>query len=55
VRTISRAYVQELTPAQKDVLRGIYDSFNQWCDKLSIKQVNIREIMAPQIFPDPAI
>ena len=55
VRTISRAYVQELTPAQKDVLRGIYDSFNQWCEKLGIKQVNIREIMTPQIFPDPAI
>lgn len=55
VRTISRAYVQELTPDQKNVLKGIYDSFNQWCNRLGITPVNTREIMEPKIYPDPAI
>ena len=55
VRTISRAYVQELTPAQKDVLKGIYDSFTQWCGRLGITPVDTRAIMEPKIYPDPAI
>ena len=55
VRTISRAYVQELTPDQKNVLKGIYDSFTQWCNRLGITPVNTREIMEPKIYPDPAI
>jgi len=55
VRTISRAYVQELTPAQKDVLKGIYDSFTQWCGRLNITPADIRGIMEPKILPDPAI
>jgi 4-hydroxy-tetrahydrodipicolinate synthase len=55
VRTISRAYVQELTPAQKDVLKGIYESFTQWCRRLNIQPVDTRAIMEPKIHPDPAI
>jgi 4-hydroxy-tetrahydrodipicolinate synthase len=55
VRTISRAYVQELTPDQKNVLKGIYDSFTQWCNRLGITPVDTREIMEPKIHPDPAI
>jgi 4-hydroxy-tetrahydrodipicolinate synthase len=55
VRTISRAYVNELTPEQKDVLKGIYDSFKQWCDKLQIQPVDMRQIMEPKVLPDPAI
>jgi 4-hydroxy-tetrahydrodipicolinate synthase len=55
VRTISRAYVQELTPAQKDVLNGIKDSFTQWCSRLNITPADIRGIMEPKILPDPAI
>ena len=55
VRTISRAYVQELTPAQKDVLKGIYDNFTQWCSRLGITPVDTRSVMEPKILPDPAI
>ncbi|MGC4037649.1 MAG: dihydrodipicolinate synthase family protein [Chitinophagaceae bacterium] len=55
VRTISRAYAQELTPQQKQTLNGIHASFQHWCEKLDIQPVNISEIMTPDIHFDPAI
>lgn len=41
VRTISRAYAMHLTPAQKEEVNALYDSFLGWCDKLSIEPVRI--------------
>ncbi len=38
VRTISRAFVLELTPGQKKTLDGVYTNFVGWCDRLGIKQ-----------------
>ena len=39
IRTISRAHVLELTPAQKEVLDGIHEKFLGWCDTLGIEKV----------------
>lgn len=39
VRPISRTHVLQLTPEQKAVLDAIHSSFQQWCDRLSIKPV----------------
>lgn len=39
VRTISRAHILHLTPEQKQTLDSIYDSFMNWCDRLSIEPV----------------
>ena len=55
VRTISRAYAQELTPQQKQTLNEVYSSFQLWCDKLSIQPVNIEELLIPDTHFDPAI
>lgn len=55
VRTISRAYAQELTPQQKQTLNEIHTSFLTWCDKLNIQPVNIEELLIPDIHFDPAI
>jgi 4-hydroxy-tetrahydrodipicolinate synthase len=55
VRTISRAYAQELTPQQKQILNEIHNSFLTWCDKLAIQPVNIEELLIPDIHFDPAI
>jgi len=55
VRTISRAYAQELTPQQKQVLNDVHDSFIHWCETLDIKPVNVAEIVTPDMHFDPAI
>jgi len=55
VRTISRAYAQELTPQQKKVLNEVHDSFIHWCETLDIKPVNVAEIVTPDMHFDPAI
>ena len=55
IRTISRAYAQELTPAQKEVLKGIHASFLHWCDRLGIQPVDMSSIVAPREWLDPAI
>ena len=55
VRTISRAHALELTPQQKQTLDEVYYSFQQWCEKLDIKPVNIEELMLPAVHFDPAI
>ena len=55
VRTISRAHALELTPQQKQILDELHRSFQQWCEKLDIKPVNIEELMLPAIHFDPAI
>ena len=55
IRTISRAHVLELTPAQKEVLDGIHEKFLGWCDTLGIEKVAMESIVAPKVFPDPAI
>lgn len=55
VRTISRAYAQELTPQQKQTLNEVHISFLTWCDKLSIQPVNIEELLIPDTHFDPAI
>jgi 4-hydroxy-tetrahydrodipicolinate synthase len=55
VRTISRAYAQELTPQQKQILDDIHNSFLNWCETLDIKPVDIKEIVAPDLHFDPAI
>jgi 4-hydroxy-tetrahydrodipicolinate synthase len=55
VRTISRAYAQELTPQQKQTLNEVHSSFLNWCDRLSIQPVNIEELLIPDIHFDPAI
>ena len=39
VRLISRAHVLQLTPQQKQILDGIYDSFLGWCERLNIPVV----------------
>lgn len=39
VRPISRTHVLQLTPEQKEVLDGIYESFQVWGERLSIKPV----------------
>lgn len=46
IRTISRSYTLELTPEQKQVLDGIYDSFIGWCDRLGITPVNANSLGA---------
>jgi 4-hydroxy-tetrahydrodipicolinate synthase len=55
VRTISRATALELTPAQKQTLDEIHESFLQWCERLSIKPVDTEALMAPRVRLDPAI
>jgi 4-hydroxy-tetrahydrodipicolinate synthase len=55
VRTISRAYAQELTPLQKQILNDVYDSFVHWCETLNIRPVNVQEIVTPDLHFDPAI
>jgi 4-hydroxy-tetrahydrodipicolinate synthase len=55
VRTISRAHSLELTPQQKQTLDGIYDSFQLWCKRLCIQQVDIESLLLPNVPLDPAI
>jgi 4-hydroxy-tetrahydrodipicolinate synthase len=55
VRTISRATALELTPQQKEVLNDIHGSFENWCEKLAIKPVDIEALMLPPVPLDPAI
>jgi 4-hydroxy-tetrahydrodipicolinate synthase len=55
VRTISRAHSLELTPQQKQTLDGIYDSFQSWCTRLGIQQVDIESLLLPNVPLDPAI
>lgn len=55
VRTISRATALELTPEQKQTLDGIYNSFQSWCDKLEIQQVDMQGLLSPKVPLDPAI
>lgn len=55
VRTISRAHVLELTPAQKNTLNEIHDSFMHWCEQLQIKPVDVSNLMQPRVPLDPAI
>ncbi len=55
VRTISRAYAQELTPQQKQILNEVHSSFLYWCETLDIKPVNVEEIVTPDMHFDPAI
>ena len=55
VRTISRAYAQELTPQQKQTLDEVHNCFLHWCSKLAIQSVNIEELLIPDIHFDPAI
>lgn len=55
VRTISRAYAQELTPQQKQTLNEVHSSFVHWCETLNIKSVNVEEIVTPDLHFDPAI
>jgi len=55
VRTISRAYAQELTPQQKQVLNDVHNSFIHWCETLDIKPVNVAEIVTPDMHFGPAI
>jgi 4-hydroxy-tetrahydrodipicolinate synthase len=55
VRTISRATALELTPEQKRTLDGIHASFQEWCDRLAIKPVDVESLMLPKVPLDPAI
>lgn len=55
VRTISRAHSLELTPQQKQTLDGIHDSFQHWCKRLCIQQVDIESLLLPNVPLDPAI
>ncbi len=55
VRTISRAHALELTPQQKETLDHVYDSFNNWCEKLQIRKVDVEELLMPEGPLDPAI
>lgn len=55
VRTISRAHALELTPQQKQTLDEIYVSFLNWCKKLDIKPVDVKELLKPVIHLDPPI
>lgn len=48
IRTISRATAFQLTPEQRKILDGIYDSFLQWCERLDITPVNIESLLAIQ-------
>ncbi|MEO6916737.1 MAG: dihydrodipicolinate synthase family protein, partial [Chitinophagaceae bacterium] len=45
VRTISRTHVLELTPDQKGTLDEVYKSFQHWCRRLQIKEVDVQEMM----------
>lgn len=55
IRTISRATALELTPQQKQTLNEIHDSFEQWCERLDIKPVDVESLMLPKVPLDPAI
>src|SRR5688500_7108444 len=55
IRTISRATALELTPQQKQTLNEIHDSFEQWCERLDIKPVDVQSLMLPKVPLDPAI
>jgi len=55
IRTISRATALELTPQQKQTLNEIHDSFEQWCEQLDIKPVDVESLMLPKVPLDPAI
>jgi 4-hydroxy-tetrahydrodipicolinate synthase len=55
IRTISRATALELTPQQKQTLNEIYESFQQWCERLDIKPVDVESLMLPKVPLDPAI
>lgn len=55
VRTISRATALELTPDQKKTLDEIHDSFKTWCERLSIKPVDVEQLMLPKYPLDAAI
>lgn len=55
VRTISRATALELTPDQKKTLDEIHDSFRMWCERLSIKPVDVEQLMMPKYPLDAAI
>jgi 4-hydroxy-tetrahydrodipicolinate synthase len=55
VRTISRAHALELTPHQKETLDDVFASFNNWCERLDIQQVDVDELLLPQGPLDPAI
>jgi 4-hydroxy-tetrahydrodipicolinate synthase len=55
IRTISRAHVLELTPQQKETLDDIYDSYQNWCSRLSIEPVNAEELSNSTLPLDPAI
>lgn len=47
VRTISRAIALQLTPDQKNVLDDIHNKFLGWCEKLSIKPVDVESLPIP--------
>jgi 4-hydroxy-tetrahydrodipicolinate synthase len=55
VRTISRATALELTPEQKNVLDEIALNFQQWCERLHIKPVDMESLMLPKYPLDAAI
>jgi 4-hydroxy-tetrahydrodipicolinate synthase len=55
IRTISRATALELTPQQKQTLNEIHESFQQWCERLDIKPVDVESLMLPKVPLDPAI
>jgi 4-hydroxy-tetrahydrodipicolinate synthase len=56
IRTISRSYTLELTPDQKQVLDGIYNSFLTWCERLGITPVDSNNLGSfSPISLDPAI
>jgi 4-hydroxy-tetrahydrodipicolinate synthase len=55
VRTISRATALELTPDQKKTLDEIHESFKMWCERLSIKPVDVEQLMLPKYPLDAAI
>ena len=55
VRTISRSHILELTPAQKQTLNEIYASFLNWCERLGIELVDVKELVKPAIHLDPPI
>ncbi len=55
VRTISRATALELTPDQKKTLDEILESFKMWCERLSIKPVDVEQLMLPKYPLDAAI
>lgn len=55
IRTISRATALELTPAQKQTLNEIHDSFQMWCERLQINPVDTEALLLPKFPLDPAI